>query len=251
MALGCYIGPCLSKYAQTPQDKIDHHTYPSDKTVVKAFIANDFIFYNEKKCVVKDLNEDSLQQARFIKITWCIQKNRQNSQSITLVAEIDQPKICPVRSAMRLVLQAKWLNQPDDMPVRVYKTKKGKVIYLTGNKIAELLRNAVKEVLLDTTLDKLKRYSAHSLRVWACVLLNEAGKLPDYIKKRLLWLGDSFRMYLRDTAIIQHQHEDALLAALQEVMDLISALSTNVIALSTMMEGMDNPDMHEYADEMD
>jgi hypothetical protein len=50
---------------------------------------------------------------------------------------------------------------------------------------------------------ELKRYSAHSLRVWACALLDEAGKLPDYIKKRLCWLGDTFRMYLKDTAIIQ------------------------------------------------
>jgi hypothetical protein len=94
------------------------------------------------------------------------------------------------------------------MPVAVYKTKKGKVIYLTGNMIAKLLWKAVKEVQPDTTPDKLKRYSAHSLRVWACILLNKAGKLPDYIKKRLRWLGDFFRMYLRDTAIIQHQNVD-------------------------------------------
>jgi hypothetical protein len=86
---------------------------------------------------------------------------------------------------MRLVLRAKWLNQPDDMPVAVYKTKKGEVIYLTGNKIAELLRKAVKEVWPETTPDKLKQYSAHSLMVWACVLLDKAGKSPDYIKKRL------------------------------------------------------------------
>ncbi len=44
---------------------------------------------------------------------------------------------------------------------------------------------------------------------------------------------------------------DSLLAALQEVVDLISALPTDVIALSTMTEGMDDPDMHEYTDEMD
>jgi hypothetical protein len=152
---------------------------------------------------------------------------------------------------MRLVLRAKWLNQPDDMPAVVYNTKKGKVIYLTGNKIAKLLQKAVKEVRPDTTPDELKRYSAHSLRVWASVLLNKAGKSLDYIKKRLQWLGESFRMYLRDTAIIQHQHVDLLLAALQEVMDLITALPTDVIALSTMTEGMDDPDMHEYADKMD
>jgi hypothetical protein len=79
VALGCYIRPCLSKYAQTTQDKVDHHTYPSGKTVIKAFIANNFIFYDEKKRVIKDLNEDSLQRACFVKITWRIQKNCQNS----------------------------------------------------------------------------------------------------------------------------------------------------------------------------
>jgi hypothetical protein len=61
VALGCYIGPRLSKYAQTTQDKVDHHTYPSGITVIKAFIANNFIFYDEKKRIVKDLNKDSLQ----------------------------------------------------------------------------------------------------------------------------------------------------------------------------------------------
>jgi hypothetical protein len=51
------------------------------------------------------------------------------------------------------------------MPIAVYKIKKGKVIYLTGNKIAKLLRKAIKKVCPDTTPDKLKRYSTHSLRV--------------------------------------------------------------------------------------
>jgi hypothetical protein len=55
-------------------------------------------------------------------------------------------------------------------------------------------------------------------------LLDKAGKLLDYIKKRLRWLGDYFRMYLRDMAIIQHQHVDTLLAVLQEIMGLIAAL---------------------------
>jgi hypothetical protein len=88
LALGRYIGPRLSEHAQTTQDKVDHHTYPSGKMVIKAFIAKDFIFYDEKKRVVKDLNKDSLQRARFLKITLRIQQKRQNGQSITLAAEI-------------------------------------------------------------------------------------------------------------------------------------------------------------------
>jgi hypothetical protein len=197
------------------------------------------------------LDEDSFQQVCLVKITWRIQKNCQNGQAITLSEEVDRPEICPVRSAMRLVLRARQLNQPDDMPPGVYRTNKGKSIYLTGNKIAELLWKAVKSVRPDTTSEDLKRYSAHSLRVWAWVLLDKAGKPPDYIKKRLRWLGDSFRMYLRDTLAIQLQHVNALRKASLEVKDLISALPADVIALSTSMtEGTTDPDMNEYADEM-
>jgi hypothetical protein len=156
-----------------------------------------------------------------------------------------------MHSTMGLVLSARWLNQPDDMTIVLYKTKKGKVIYLAGTKIAEILWKAFKKLCPNTTPDKLKQYFAHSLQFWACILLDEAGKLPDYIKKRLCWLGDSFRMYLRDTAIIQHQHVNELLAALQGVMDLIAALPKDVIALSPMTEGTDDPDMHKYANKMD
>jgi hypothetical protein len=73
MALGCYVGPCLREYAQTTQDKVNYHTYPSGTTVIKTFIANNFIFYDDRKCIIKKLNKDSLQQAHFIKITWQIQ----------------------------------------------------------------------------------------------------------------------------------------------------------------------------------
>ncbi len=252
VSLGRYIGPRLSEYAQTTQDKVNYHTYPSGTMVIKAFVASDFIFYDGKKHIIEIFDEDSFQQARSVKVTWRIQKNRQNGQTITLSAEVDRPKICPVRSAMRLVLRARRLHQPDDMPRGVYRTKKGKFIYLTGNKIAELLRKAFKSVRPDTTSEDLKQYSAHSLRVWACVLLDEAGKPPDYIKKRLRWLGDSFRMYLQDTLAIQLQHVDALREASREIMDLISALPADVIALSiSMTDGTTNPDMNEYAEEMD
>jgi hypothetical protein len=71
------------------------------------------------------------------------------------------------------------------MPIMLYKMKKGKAIYLTGNKIAKLLRKVIKKVCPNTNTDELKRYSAHSLWVWACVLLDKAGKSPEYIKKRL------------------------------------------------------------------
>ncbi len=58
-------------------------------------------------------------------------------------------------------------------------------------------------------------------------------------------------MYLRDTSVIQQKHVDALQSASQEVLDLISALPEDVIALSTMTNGTADPNTSEYADEMD
>jgi hypothetical protein len=56
VALGRYIRPCLSEYAQTTQHKVDYHTYPSGTTVIKAFIANNFIFYNDRKHTINSLS---------------------------------------------------------------------------------------------------------------------------------------------------------------------------------------------------
>jgi len=91
------------------------------------------------------------------------------------------------------------------------------------------------------------------MRVWACVLLDEAGKLPDYIKKRLRCMGDSFQMYLRDTHVIQDQHREALRASSEEVMDLVSTLPADILRLSIMSEETagEEEDMGVYQDEMD
>jgi hypothetical protein len=59
--------------------KVDLHTYPSGTTVVKALISNDFIFYDKKQCIIKDLNDASLTGAALVKITWWIQKNHQKT----------------------------------------------------------------------------------------------------------------------------------------------------------------------------
>jgi hypothetical protein len=65
--------------------------------------------------------------------------------------------------------------------VAVYK-QKNSFAYITGSRVTALLRKAVKKVYPDISKDDLKKFSAHSFRVWACVLLDEAGKSPDFIK---------------------------------------------------------------------
>jgi hypothetical protein len=121
VALGRYIGPRLSEYAQTTQDKVDYHTYPSGHQVIKAFISNDYVFYDKRRWVIKTLTMDSFDQVYFVQVTWRIQKNHQNGQAITLAADVDHPEICPVHSALHIVLRAQHLGQPGNLPIAVYK----------------------------------------------------------------------------------------------------------------------------------
>ncbi len=59
VAIGCYIGPCVSKYAQTSDKNVDYHVYPSGKQVIKAFIASNFTFYDKESQNIADLSNAS------------------------------------------------------------------------------------------------------------------------------------------------------------------------------------------------
>jgi hypothetical protein len=257
LVLARYVGPRSSEYAQTKQSECDYHVYPSGKKVVKAFTANDFVFFDEEGNRITDLSNSATAKVRSVRITWRIQKNRQNGQKINLAVDDSAPLLCPVHSCLRLVLRAHRLGQSPDLPVCIYPNRKGQLLYLTGSKVAALLRKAVQHIRPETPADELKRYSAHSLRVWSCVLLDEAGKSPEFIKKRLRWMGDSFRMYLRDTATINRQHRQALATASAEasrfITDLVLASMSNLrLADSALPNTVPvDPDMGAYEDEMD
>jgi hypothetical protein len=129
---------------------------------------------------------------------------------------------------------------------------KKKRIYLTGKRVAALFREAAKTIHPNTPKEDLSRFSAHSLRVWACVLLDEAGMSPEFIMARLRWMGNSFRMYLRDTGIIQDKHRDILRAASQEVLDLIAGPTPSPLPDLTGLSIVDvDETMGDYADDMD
>jgi hypothetical protein len=230
---------------------VDYHVYPSGKKVIKAFSANDFCFFNKNSQAITELSDNSIDRVNRVCISCRIQKNCQNNQTITLSSDKANTAICPVLASLSLVLRARPLSQPDSMPVACY-LKKDALAYITGSRIAILFRAAARAVHPTISKEEVQQYSAHLLRVWACVLLDEAGNMPDYIKKRLHWMGDSFRMYLRDTRVIQDQHREALRASSEEVMGLVSALPDNILCLSIMSNGTgDEDNMGVYHDDID
>jgi hypothetical protein len=109
VTLGQYIGPKVSVYKQTTQSKVNHHIYPSGYLVIKAFTTEDFVFFDKYKCQLKVINDSSFNVADSVRITWCIQKNWQNGQTIILLSDSANPDLCLVRHKLRMVLRARIL----------------------------------------------------------------------------------------------------------------------------------------------
>jgi hypothetical protein len=145
VALGCYIGPHVSKYPQTTDKNVDYHVYPSGKQVIKAFTANNFQFFDKNSQDITELSDTSIEVINRVCITWRIQKNCQNNQTVTLLSDKTNTAICPVLTALRLVLTAHCLSQPDSMPVACY-SKKDCLAYVTRTRIAVLFRAAARAV---------------------------------------------------------------------------------------------------------
>lgn len=60
--------------------------------------------------------------------------------------------------------------------------------------------------------DELSRYSAHSLRVSACVALHVAGKTEKFIQNAFCWKSDAFMKYLCNVTVLTIQRNDAITA---------------------------------------
>ncbi len=156
-------------------------------------------------------------------MTFRIQKNRQNGQSITLVADDAHHDICPVQAAHCIFLRAKKLGQSNSEPMGMFVNKFGIKKYLTGGKISEVLWSIAKIVHLDPFTEELSPISLHTGRVWALVLLDKAGMSPAFMTSQLHWMGDSYKLYLWDTSILQHKHVDTLKKESFEVMKLLGS----------------------------
>eukprot|EP00957_Ditylum_brightwellii_P094557 7201322-Ditylum_brightwellii.AAC.1 len=63
----------------------------------------------------------------------------------------------------------------------------------------------VKEFYNLTLPEDMKWLSSHSIRVGACVLLYSSGKYGEFIKFRLRWKSNTFRLNFRNTTLLAAQ----------------------------------------------
>ena len=134
-------------------------------------------------------------------ITWCYQKNMDNGQVITYAKDSTFPKLCAVRVAHRIISCAHCLSVATSNPVAVfpiqYKSKLQCVLtYIDDVHIKSLFQEAATSLYKITSKQDLARFTSHSVRVGAYVLLHINGVSTDTIKFRLRWRSDTFKAYL-------------------------------------------------------
>ena len=95
------------------------------------------------------------------------------------------------------------------MPIAICQSPTKKVTglsYLTSVYVSKMLKKAATEAHGITSKKDLKKFTPHSPRVGACVLLDLMGRNSDYIKKRLRWRSDSYQDYLRHIHTVATEH---------------------------------------------
>lgn len=259
ICLSRFVGPRLSEHANKQMKKITYHTWGSGNKIVRAWIATDFTFYDKTGVQIHLHRRSSDEiislypQIHYMRVTWRIQKNRRNGQSLKIPVEIAHREVCPVYNALQIVMRKIRLDPTNlDTPVCVYVAKNSTAsLYLTGNKVKTLIHRAIDNVNPTMSAEERQKYSAHSLRVWACVLLDQANKPPSFIKQRLRWQGESYRLYLRDTLHQSQSHRDALSANTNAIISALSANAENIISAIGTPEGGTHDESSELHDEED
>ena len=208
--LGMQVGMRLSEWCQ------DKSLFQKTKKLatnidgsVKSFILQDFCFSDENNKRRNNAPHVHISNAKNVTITWRFQKNNDNGQKLTFSANNEMPHRCPVRAAMRIRARALRYNISPTSPLAIYRDPSGKICMIDNTHVEQFLQYLAKMVYNITDRDELKRFTSHSIRVGACVVLHENNCSGAFIKLRLRWRSEAFLVYLRNTIKLAQLHNDA------------------------------------------
>ncbi|CAJ1952592.1 unnamed protein product [Cylindrotheca closterium] len=147
-----------------------------------------------------------------VKFSW--QKNHDHGEEKLLSSNPRNPSRDALRSLHNIVSRFARIVGLDktDIPLAVYKGSFGEKFFIHSKVIASTLRTLAKKTynLTDRDLQRHYKYTSHSLRAGAAVILHAAGINAIQIKFLLRWRSDSFFLYLRNVAHLSEQQNRAI-----------------------------------------
>ena len=137
-----------------------------------AFIFDDFIFEGKKGRRIVNSRSITISDAMIVKIQWRFQKNGNNGETLTYMSNDTLPNRCPVRAAIRIRDRAIRLGVPPHLPLAVFQNNQGCSQYIDDFHVTHMLQSLVRTIYNISKTDDLSRFTCHSIRVGACVLLH-------------------------------------------------------------------------------
>jgi hypothetical protein len=214
--IGSYLGFRLREYAQ--EDSFRHFASggeQADNGTKRAITLSDIRFEDSSghPVSVADFCQNP-QSVTKIYATFSWQKNMQHGETKLLLTNHNLPHRDAIMSMHKVICRFARLVGLDktDIPLAVYK-EGNQLFFLHGKLITTHLRRLAKRTyrLSERDLQKHYRYSSHSLRAGAAVLLHASGSGPSQIKFLLRWRSDSFMLYLRNVAHLSDHQNQAFL----------------------------------------
>lgn len=191
--IGMYSGFRLSEWAQSSSFINQHNDiHRSIDGLPHAIIRSDI------QMGIKNNND-------LFSIRWRYQKNGENGQKVTF-AKSSNPNRCPLLAITRIIERSIRLNISDDMPLAYFLGDNNTPTIITDEHIQSVMQAIAKETYKLTSINDIKLWTSHSIRIGAAVALHEAGADFMTIKQRLRWKSDTFIMYLRNTPKIAINH---------------------------------------------
>jgi hypothetical protein len=148
-----------------------------------------------------------------IELEFRMQKNGDHGKKKKWVATANPAARNAIRPFYNIINRFVALCGPDDhtTPLSVHKTKTGQIRLLNARDIEREMRTTATKVYhLCPKKDRaiLQRWSSHSLRVGACVILHAMGATEAQLKFILRWRSSAFMAYMRNSVLICHMQND-------------------------------------------
>ncbi|KAG7339164.1 hypothetical protein IV203_020107 [Nitzschia inconspicua] len=184
-----------------------------------AFCLNDITFFRSgKRSLTLDKALTHPHLPTMVTVCFRVQKNGAHGETKLFTQNTHDLTLCPVRHWLSIVQRFVHLVGRDEhIPLAVYyDATLNRVRYLTSTDIERQMRLLAAELYdLDPIRDAkdLARFSAHSLRVGACCVLQALGFEEHEIEKLLRWKSKTWQLYTRNLCVISQKHNKAIFDA--------------------------------------
>ena len=209
---GLFTGSRLGEYGQSkppknaPEDWFA--TAPNNKDVPAewrgkplAFIEEDFTFYTSKKI---SLSKEAIladpTRAAILRVRYRYDKSNNNFE-FRFYSRRHGSHICAIKAAMSILRRHRMLGRSTDLPLGAFMNNQGKICTIRGKHMEKSMRLGCERAYPNKDhylRQHIKRLMSHSIRVFACVALKNAGVSEEDIVYRLRWNSDAVKFYTRD-----------------------------------------------------